>query len=62
VSDRKGSDIRGVAAIAQLLPDSDSLGVPQSLLNAKARFGIAVRQVPSSSGRPMLQVLLLVAR
>jgi hypothetical protein len=63
VSERKDAGLSGVAVVAQLLPDSEGLEVPESLLSgATARFGLAVRQVPAATGRPMLQVLLLVAR
>jgi uncharacterized protein YkwD len=55
--------LSGVSVGGQLLPDSQGIQLPEPLLeSAKARFGLAVRTVPNASGRPMLQVLLLVGR
>ena len=55
--------LSGVSVGGQLLPDSQAIQLPEPLLeSAKARFGLAVRMVPNASGRPMLQVLLLVGR
>jgi len=63
LSEQKDSGIGGVSAGAQLVPDSSGAEVPGSLLAAtSARFGLAVRTVPNAAGRPMLQLLLLVAQ
>lgn len=61
VAKEQGAGLQGVVVGAQLLPDSDSFQVPQSLYATTARFGIAVRRLPGD-GRPMLQVLFVVAR
>jgi len=63
LAEAKKPAFRGIVVGAQLLPDSESFVVPASLLDgAKASFGIAVRQVKNETGRPQLQVLLLVGR
>jgi len=62
ISARK-TDLRGVGVGAQLVPDSEGFQMPETLLSsANARFGVAVRKVPSAAGRPMIQLLLLVAK
>lgn len=61
VSARGNLGLRGVLVVGQLLPDSDSLQLPQELLESStAVLGLAVRQVSHASGRPMLQMLLLL--
>ena len=61
VGARGNLGFRGVLVVGQLLPDSDSLQLPQELLNSSSSaLGLAVRQVSHASGRPMLQVLLLL--
>lgn len=63
VSARPDAKLGSVVVGAQLLPESSSLEVPQALLTSeRGRFGLAVRRQPNPSGRPMLQVLLIVAR
>lgn len=59
----KEADLRGITVGAQLLPDSDSFEAPRTLLTEpNARFGLAVRKTLDPAGRPMLQLLLIVAR
>jgi uncharacterized protein YkwD len=62
VAAKKAEKIRGVAVAAQVLPDTRSFELPTALLGPKARFGLAVRKVENASGRPMVQLLLLVAQ
>ena len=46
---------------AQVVPGAEQLAVPDALSSApSARLGIAVRRVEATSGRPALQVLLVV--
>lgn len=46
---------------AQVIPRAEQLAVPEALSSAPAaRLGIAVRRVEATSGRPALQVLLVV--
>ncbi len=46
---------------AQVVPGSQQLAVPEALASApSARLGLAVRRVEAVSGRPALQVLLIV--
>ncbi|HLV65182.1 MAG TPA: CAP domain-containing protein [Polyangiaceae bacterium] len=59
-----GSDApQGLVAGAQLLPQSSELEIPSQFLELRsASYGLAVREVRGPTGRPMIQVLLLIAR
>lgn len=61
VSKRREPGMRGVIVGAQRLAESSALEVPGSLLDhPAASLGLAVERTRDESGRPRLQVLLLV--
>jgi len=56
----EGKEAGSVMISAQVVPSSDQLGFPDSLLDAsECALGLAVRRVKAAHGRPALQVLLL---
>jgi hypothetical protein len=61
VAAEKNAGFSGVMLMGQLLVDSSSLEVPAVLLQSGSRVGIAVRRAPNEIGRPMLQVLFVMA-
>jgi uncharacterized protein YkwD len=61
VAAQKNTGFSGVMLMGQLLVDSSHLEMPSVLLEPKASVGLAVRRAPNEIGRPMLQVLFVIA-
>ncbi|HEX2881431.1 MAG TPA: CAP domain-containing protein [Polyangiaceae bacterium] len=61
VAAQKNTGFSGVLLMGQLLVDSSTVEVPAVLLQSGSHIGLAVRRAPNEIGRPMLQVLFVIA-